>query len=61
MRGTWQHIKTGNLYLVTGTRIDCTNGRNNTIVVEYENAAGEKFCRDQDEFVNKFVSVSTVE
>lgn len=51
------HLKTGNAYLVTGTRLNTTNAQNGQIMVEYERN-GNKYCREQNEFQGKFSMIS---
>lgn len=51
------HKKTGNIYTVEGEAIDCTNSRNDTIVVLYRNKEGMLFVREKGEFLEKFDAV----
>ena len=52
------HKKTGNKYFVLHDNvIECTNGREELKYVIYENAHGMKFCREQNEFNEKFENV----
>lgn len=50
-----RHKKTGNIYWVIAMNIiECTNGRENKLYVLYENDLGKLFCREQNEFFEKF-------
>lgn len=62
--GLWKNTKSGNLYLVTGTRIDCTNSKQNLsnkhqCMVEYERN-GIKYTRSYLEFIEKFTLVYSI-
>lgn len=50
--GVYKHNKTGNLYMVTGTAVNATNGPlNGTKMVKYESLTdGEEYVRDEAEF-----------
>ena len=52
----WKHKKTGNIYyLIIDDVIECTNGREDKKYVVYVSAHnGMKFCREADEFYQKF-------
>lgn len=54
--GVWIHNKSGTKYLVTGTRLDCTNNKPeaDATMVEYQNHDGKKFTRTLREFLTKF-------
>ncbi len=60
--GTWKNKKTGDLYEVTGTRINSTNDRNGEIMVEYQREVSldnhNRFIREINEFQQKFEKVS---
>lgn len=47
---THLHLKSGRLYQVTGTRINATNAVSGQVMVDYQNEAGDKFCRARAEF-----------
>ncbi|MCF0126011.1 MAG: DUF1653 domain-containing protein [Clostridia bacterium] len=53
----YRHIKTGNIYLVLGTVLDCTNARDGNKMVFYENDKNQVFVRDLYEFLEKFEKV----
>lgn len=52
----WRHKKTGNIYyLIMMNVIECTNGREDKKYIVYMSAhTGMKFCREADEFYQKF-------
>lgn len=51
----YTHNKTGNIYAVIQTdMIECTNGREEKKYVAYCNMSGQIFCREQEEFYQKF-------
>ena len=52
----WKHKKTGNIYyLIINDAIECTNGREDKKYVVYMSAYTDmKFCREADEFYQKF-------
>ena len=50
-----RHKKTGKIYYVIDWHvIDCTNSRDGTECVMYENDEGMKFVRERAEFEEKF-------
>lgn len=54
----WKHKKTGNIYyLIKADVIECTNGREDKKYAVYMSAHnGLVFCREADEFYQKFES-----
>ena len=48
------HNKTKKWYYVTGVCWNCTNKDDNTIMIIYQNADGQVFCREISEFLQKF-------
>ena len=48
------HKKTGNLYFVMANIINCTNAANDEAMVLYINTDGMIFCREKEEFWEKF-------
>jgi len=60
MKGIWLNNKTKKKYMVTGIRLDATNGREGQLIVNYED--GEKeFVRDLDEFTDKFKPLQLIQ
>ena len=55
--GLYRNKKTRVVYLATGTRIDCTNSRDGTVVVLY----GNDYVRELNEFLEKFEKESDEE
>lgn len=55
----WKHNKTGNIYyVIVEDIIECTNGREDKVYVVYMSAhTGQKFCRERDEFYQKFTKL----
>ena len=51
------HKKTGNVYFVVAEIIDCTNASNDRPMILYVNTEGMLFCREKNEFFEKFMSV----
>lgn len=50
-----KHLKTGNIYYLLNDRvIECTNGREDIKYTVYMNQEGMVFCRESDEFSQKF-------
>lgn len=50
-----RHIKTGNIYTVLAKNVcECTNSREDLMYVVYMNKEGMVFCREQEEFNQKF-------
>ena len=50
-----KHIKTGNIYTVLAKNVcECTNGREDLMYTVYMNKEGMVFCREQEEFNQKF-------
>lgn len=52
------HKKTGNIYFVISEVIDCTNASNDRPMILYVNTEGMLFCREKNEFFEKFTPVS---
>lgn len=53
-----KHNKTGNIYFVLQENvIECTNGREDKKYVVYKNGSGMIFCREQEEFYQKFTKL----
>lgn len=53
----YQHIKSGNLYKVLGVAVDSTNNHHDSIMIIYrrlEDSEDAVFCRDANEFMEKF-------
>ena len=48
----------GRIYMNIEEAVDCTNGREETPMVIYQNVEGEKFVRELDEFNEKFTIIS---
>ena len=46
--------KTGNFYYYQGTIINATNSNDGQVMVLYKNEYGELFCRELNEFKEKF-------
>lgn len=57
--GVYRNKKHGQYYLVTGTRLDCTNN-SGTYMVDYQDRNGEKFTQTVSEFLEKFNPVCTI-
>lgn len=54
----YKHNKTGNIYcLVLKDVIECTNGREEKKYVVYMNTEHMLFCREADEFYQKFTKL----
>lgn len=56
----YRHKKTGNIYLVFASAVDCTNSRDGTIVIVYRPAVtGNEhlYVREEREFYEKFEKV----
>lgn len=51
------HNKTGNKYYVVSKVINCTNAANDCIMILYINTEGMLFCREEDEFWEKFTAI----
>lgn len=58
----FRHKKTGNIYyVVMDDVIECTNGREEKKYVVYMSAStGMKFCREADEFYQKFEKLENI-
>lgn len=55
---TFKHNKTGNTYiLLNDNLIECTNGREEKKYCLYANQEGMVFCRERDEFYQKFTAM----
>jgi len=54
--GEWKHIKSGEIYTVTGMRVNTTNSSDGHLMVEYQ-GKGLKFVRELKEFKKKFEKV----
>jgi hypothetical protein len=57
----WQHIKTGNIYLVLGNSINCTNAQDGQMMIRYMELSFDprlEFVRLESEFVEKFRQLS---
>ena len=52
------HNKTGNTYhVLTHNVIECTNGREEKKYTLYVNSNGQLFCRETEEFYQKFTKL----
>ena len=50
-----KHLKTGNIYTVLARNVcECTNGREDLMYTTYMNQEGMVFCRESNEFSQKF-------
>jgi hypothetical protein len=49
----YKHLKTGNVYFVVGQVVNATNGKDNELMILYENEHG-RFVREESEFFKKF-------
>jgi hypothetical protein len=58
--GTYRHNKTGDIYYVVGSLVDCTNERDGTVCVLYRNKGGLKFVREIREFLGKFTRIGDI-
>lgn len=58
MQGYWKNKKNGKTYLVTGLRKDATNGREDRVLVDYEDSE-DRYGRDLIEFMQKFTLVES--
>jgi hypothetical protein len=59
-QGIWKNNKKQIDYLVTGTRYNATNAVNGQVMVEYQDFQGNKYCRELEEFKQKFTIVKTM-
>ena len=54
----YRHNKTGNVYIVLNdSLVECTNGREEKKYTLYANQDGVIFCRDTEEFNQKFTKL----
>jgi len=60
--GLYRNNKKGTLYRVTGIAKDCTNARNGSIMVIYEDALmpSKIYVRDLEEFSDKFTLTKSI-
>lgn len=49
-----RHIKTRNIYTVIGKALNCTTGQKEQAMILYQNKDGMLFCREVNEFTEKF-------
>lgn len=52
-----RHLKTRNIYTVIGKALNCTTGQKEQAMILYQNKDGMLFCREVNEFTEKFEEV----
>jgi hypothetical protein len=53
-----KHIKTGNIYKIVGKALNTTTGQKEQEMVLYQNQNGMLFCKEINEFKEKFTEVN---
>lgn len=54
-----RHLKTGNMYFIVADNVlECTNGREDIPYVVYQNSEGMLFCREREQFWQKFEKIN---